>query len=143
TAEPAPEPEPEPEPTEAPEETAEPEPEPEAETPDSNLLAILLVGAVVLIGGGAGYYFKIYKPKHQAPDLEDDYCEYEEEAPEEVVEDYEETADEDTPPWDEDGKEDRKSTRLNSSHVSISYAVFCLKKKTKYIASYSEQLRNK
>src|SRR5438874_6853911 len=29
---------------------------------------------------------------------------------------------------------DRKSTRLNSSHVEISYAVFCLKKKkTKYI----------
>src|SRR5699024_12519787 len=27
--------------------------------------------------------------------------------------------------------EDRKSTRLNSSHVSISYAVFCLKKKNK------------
>src|SRR5699024_12639976 len=27
------------------------------------------------------------------------------------------------------GGEDRKSTRLNSSHVSISYAVFCLKKK--------------
>src|SRR5699024_12035362 len=27
---------------------------------------------------------------------------------------------------------DRKSTRLNSSHVSISYAVFCLKKKRKF-----------
>src|SRR5436309_11842521 len=27
--------------------------------------------------------------------------------------------------------QDRKSTRLNSSHVKISYAVFCLKKKTK------------
>src|SRR5690242_21313960 len=27
------------------------------------------------------------------------------------------------------GVEDRKSTRLNSSHMSISYAVFCLKKK--------------
>src|SRR5699024_11301843 len=27
------------------------------------------------------------------------------------------------------GGRDRKSTRLNSSHVSISYAVFCLKKK--------------
>src|SRR5437870_12679893 len=27
---------------------------------------------------------------------------------------------------------DRKSTRLNSSHVAISYAVFCLKKKTNY-----------
>ena len=44
-------------------------------------------------------------------------------------------------PWD-DGSEsvknaqkrvkaDRKSTRLNSSHALISYAVFCLKKKTK------------
>src|SRR5690554_7651185 len=28
-------------------------------------------------------------------------------------------------------RKDRKSTRLNSSHVRISYAVFCLKKKTK------------
>src|SRR5690348_17995921 len=27
------------------------------------------------------------------------------------------------------GRQDRKSTRLNSSHPSISYAVFCLKKK--------------
>src|SRR6266536_5995730 len=30
-----------------------------------------------------------------------------------------------------DRLEDRKSTRLNSSHEGISYAVFCLKKKTK------------
>src|SRR5690349_22227779 len=29
---------------------------------------------------------------------------------------------------------DRKSTRLNSSHVEISYAVFCLKKKTERLA---------
>src|SRR5689334_23983241 len=29
------------------------------------------------------------------------------------------------------GRADRKSTRLNSSHSSISYAVFCLKKKKK------------
>src|SRR3712207_8638804 len=29
------------------------------------------------------------------------------------------------------GKKDRKSTRLNSSHANISYAVFCLKKKKK------------
>src|SRR5256886_3795267 len=28
---------------------------------------------------------------------------------------------------------DRKSTRLNSSHSQISYAVFCLKKKTTYV----------
>src|SRR5262245_64257856 len=31
----------------------------------------------------------------------------------------------------EGGAEDRKSTRLNSSHLGISYAVFCLKKKKK------------
>src|SRR5436309_7002311 len=30
-----------------------------------------------------------------------------------------------------DNREDRKSTRLNSSHVKISYAVFCLKKKNR------------
>src|SRR6266403_4532690 len=34
------------------------------------------------------------------------------------------------------GRSDRKSTRLNSSHVEISYAVFCLKKKN--IASGSD-----
>src|SRR6266576_5687182 len=33
-------------------------------------------------------------------------------------------------PWSE-APRDRKSTRLNSSHVEISYAVFCLKKKKK------------
>src|SRR5687768_17995685 len=33
--------------------------------------------------------------------------------------------------------EDRKSTRLNSSHGYISYAVFCLKKKNKKFASHS------
>src|SRR6267378_1757209 len=32
---------------------------------------------------------------------------------------------------DDDAGVDRKSTRLNSSHVEISYAVFCLKKKNK------------
>src|SRR5207249_12194739 len=42
-------------------------------------------------------------------------------------------------------KADRKSTRLNSSHVSISYAVFCLKKKKKikkHIHMNSYQLRH-
>src|SRR5690348_17464988 len=34
-----------------------------------------------------------------------------------------------TPGRSGDGEGDRKSTRLNSSHPSISYAVFCLKKK--------------
>src|SRR6266498_1439291 len=37
-------------------------------------------------------------------------------------------------------RRDRKSTRLNSSHVRISYAVFCLKKKKTY---FDSQLYNK
>src|SRR2546429_7770170 len=37
-------------------------------------------------------------------------------------------------PWGESAsKKDRKSTRLNSSHGYISYAVFCLKKKKTYL----------
>src|SRR5438094_6667820 len=48
-------------------------------------------------------------------------------------------------PLDEQG-EDRKSTRLNSSHRTISYAVFCLKKKKKnkndIIATHNKQLND-
>src|SRR3712207_8966308 len=33
--------------------------------------------------------------------------------------------------------QDRKSTRLNSSHANISYAVFCLKKKNKLVTIHS------
>src|SRR2546426_4937334 len=36
-------------------------------------------------------------------------------------------------------RQDRKSTRLNSSHLVISYAVFCLKKKNKNRASCHSQ----
>src|SRR3712207_8702755 len=40
-------------------------------------------------------------------------------------------------PWVEEvGTGDRKSTRLNSSHANISYAVFCLKKKKKQKIHY-------
>src|SRR5439155_17763956 len=39
-------------------------------------------------------------------------------------------------------RRDRKSTRLNSSHVAISYAVFCLKKKTtKHLTATAEPRR--
>src|SRR5690554_7336353 len=38
---------------------------------------------------------------------------------------------ENTARWFKAEEQDRKSTRLNSSHVRISYAVFCLKKKKK------------
>src|SRR5436853_4426431 len=39
------------------------------------------------------------------------------------------------------GSQDRKSTRLNSSHLGISYAVFCLKKKKKI--KRKQRLRDK
>src|SRR3989454_10988291 len=38
-----------------------------------------------------------------------------------------------SPQWQDRHKGDRKSTRLNSSHLVISYAVFCLKKKKKKV----------
>src|SRR5438445_6536523 len=37
---------------------------------------------------------------------------------------------------------DRKSTRLNSSHANISYAVFCLKKKNAFLLLLSLECRN-
>src|SRR5690625_5903945 len=38
-------------------------------------------------------------------------------------------------------RQDRKSTRLNSSHVAISYAVFCLKKKTEQARELQSAVR--
>src|SRR5262245_64655542 len=45
-------------------------------------------------------------------------------------------------PWCRDSP-DRKSTRLNSSHLGISYAVFCLKKKKKKKKHNKEQEKKK
>ena len=94
--------EPEPEPTPAPHEPAdEPEPAraPEPEKKDSPIGTILLVLAVAVIGGGAGWYFKIYRPKHQAPDLDEEEIDFEEEGDEP-------DGDSDLPPWDEDEPEE-------------------------------------
>src|SRR5438067_7319164 len=43
-------------------------------------------------------------------------------------------------PWRAASPRDRKSTRLNSSHVSISYAVFCLKKKNHHVGQFQQLL---
>src|SRR3712207_7976026 len=40
-------------------------------------------------------------------------------------------------------EEDRKSTRLNSSHANISYAVFCLKKKNNNITAWRKPDRER
>src|SRR3712207_7323494 len=50
-----------------------------------------------------------------------------------------------SPEWDSSTTHkwaDRKSTRLNSSHANISYAVFCLKKKKKKRRLYDNHKRN-
>ena len=84
-------PEPEPEPV------AEPDAEPEPETEKGNAGMLLLVLAVAVLGGGAAFYFKVYRPKQQAAtEPEEDYGE--------ELEDYD--GEEDGPPWDEDEDED-------------------------------------
>src|SRR5690349_22799455 len=44
-------------------------------------------------------------------------------------------------PFEMWSNQDRKSTRLNSSHVEISYAVFCLKKKKKALYNIRRSMR--
>lgn len=80
--------------TEKPSEEPTPEPAPEDAKSDSPIGTILLVLAVVVIGGGAGWYFKIYRPKHQAPDLDEEETDFENEADEPEADEL--------PPWDED-----------------------------------------
>ena len=84
--------EPDPGPNE-PEPVTEPEPEPEKDTgfPVGNLL---MIAAVLLVGGGAAYYFKVYRPKHEAPELDEDDYDYDENDPYGDMEVEEETEDE-------------------------------------------------
>ena len=71
----------------------QPEPEPEKDTafPVGNLL---MVAAVALVGGGAVYYFKVYRPKHEAAGLDEDDYDYDEADPYGDMETEEETEDE-------------------------------------------------
>src|SRR5436305_7436987 len=75
---------------------------------------------------------------HDEDDDVDERDEHQDEPPQRLSGDFEkhdEVVDGDDrrptrlPGFGEDLPQDRKSTRLNSSHVRISYAVFCLKKK--------------
>ena len=91
-------PEPAPEPEAAPEPEPEPTPEPEPEK-SGNMGMVIVVALVVLAGGGAAYYFKIYRPKQEQADAHEDYDEYGE------YEAEAEESEDDTPPWYEDEDE--------------------------------------
>lgn len=91
-----PDPAPAPEPTPEPEPVPTPEPEPEK---GGGMGMMVVVVLVVLAGGGAAYYFKIYRPKQEQADISEDYDEYGEYETE-----AEETED-DTPPRYEDEDE--------------------------------------
>ena len=95
-AEPSPEPVPEPLPEPEPEPATEPKPEPEPEK-SGGAGTLLLVLAVLALGGGAGWYFKIYRPKQQAAAPGEDFDEAEE-----YGEDYGGGEYDDLPPWDEE-----------------------------------------
>ncbi|OPX92569.1 MAG: hypothetical protein A4E53_00434 [Pelotomaculum sp. PtaB.Bin104] len=73
------------------------------ETQDNNMGMLLLVLAVVLIGGGAGYYFKIYRPKHQGTESEDDF-DYGDES--NLCDTEEAEQDDELPPWEDGGNGD-------------------------------------
>ena len=53
-----------------------------------------MVVAVLLVGGGTSYYFKVYRPKHEAPELDEDDYDYDENDPYGDMEVEEETEDE-------------------------------------------------
>ncbi|RKJ49249.1 DUF4366 domain-containing protein [bacterium 1XD42-1] len=78
----------------SPEAVPEPLPEPEKSGGAGTLLLVL---AVLALGGGAGWYFKIYRPKQQAAAPSEDF----EEAGE-YGEDYGGGEYDDLPPWDEE-----------------------------------------
>ena len=82
-----------PEPSPEPSTTPEPDAKPGASFDPTTLLVAL---AVVAVGGGAGWYFKIYRPKHQAAAELEDYP---------VEPEFEDDGDDlDVPAWEEDGE---------------------------------------
>ncbi|MFA7462669.1 MAG: DUF4366 domain-containing protein, partial [Anaerovoracaceae bacterium] len=86
--------------TDAPETSEDTAEQTSTETQGNNMGTLLLILAVVLIGGGAGYYFRIYRPKHQGTESEDDF-DYGNESGIDYAEDTEQ--DDELPPWEDGG----------------------------------------
>jgi len=94
--------------------TSDPEPQTEtpspAETPQggNNMGMYIIIGILVIVGGGAGWYFKIYRPKQQSMASGDEYDPSMNEAENDYADDWDDDSDdgEDSPPWDKDSTDD-------------------------------------
>ena len=72
----------------------DPEPE-QAQDSHGNISTILLILAVAAVGGGAGWYFKVYRPRqHAVKTVEDDYGD--------ELDSFDDSEDDNTPLWDQD-----------------------------------------
>jgi len=79
---------------------------PPVDTPQNggNTGMYIIVGLLVIVGGGAGWYFKIYKPKQERMASGDEYDPSLNEADNDFADDWGDDSDDtdDSPPWDEE-----------------------------------------
>jgi len=94
-------------------ETPDPEPAPAPQTGGGNITMYIIIAVLAVLGGGAGWYFKIYRPKQQGVGSSE---EYEPPADEDEDDPYDvdgwddpEPEYSDTPPWDEDEETDEEA----------------------------------
>ena len=78
------------------------EPEPMPEQGGKNMGTLIFIAVMVALGGGAGWYFKIYRPKQQGAGSCEEYEPYADEAETDYTDDWDDEQDgDDSPPWDE------------------------------------------
>jgi len=79
---------------------------PPAEQPQGgNMGMYIVVGILVIAGGGAGWYFKIYRPKQQGAANSDEYDPSMNDTENDDTADWgDQDEGDDSPPWDEDGE---------------------------------------
>ena len=104
--------------TEPPTQPEEPKEEPEPPAPKSNNGILFLALAAALAAGGLGYYFKVYKPKHELDDAED-IDEFDFEGPEEpmVNEDMAQPFGEEPETRDISQEEEAEQRQIGRAHV--------------------------
>jgi len=93
--------------TELPTTETPPPPSDEPKDSGSNMGMYIFIIVLAVLGGGAGWYFKIYRPKQQGAASEDEYDPSMDESDNDYADDWgDDSGDEsdEAPPWDEDGE---------------------------------------